>query len=209
MIQRFKKQWLPLVISYLVKNCHIVLMAFLLVLGVLVGGILIRNDSLYDVFDLPKFFQNFIAARNSGGFSSVYVRSFLSSFLFLLGAYCSGFFVYGFIPSVLLPFVKGLGIGAVCGYVYQTFGLKGVAFAMLVVLPPAFLQGFLLMLACKASFRSSLSLAGFLIKGNNLIHPQQVFKAYNISFLILLLFAAGVALLDSILSNIFMGVFGF
>lgn len=208
MIQKWKKQVLQDVLTYVLHNGRWILMLVSLLLGILSGSLFIRNSGTISFVDLSLFFHNFTAARNSASILSIILHSFLSSMLYLFLAYCSGLFVYGIIPAVLLPFIKGLGIGAVCGYLYQVYALKGVAFSMLVVIPAAFLYSLILAIACKEALQFSASIAAFLIKGNNWVNVSLQFKKYNLRFMVLLLFTAGVSIIDGILSRVFIGVFG-
>ncbi len=209
MLKKLKNQWLTNTIAYLSENLRFVCMTASLLLGILIGALLIRNDLLREFTDTSQMLSDFISARTQNSFGVLFAHSFLSSSIYILIAYFLGLFLLGAVPSIVLPAVRGLGIGVVCGYLYATHGLQGVAFSFLIVLPCTFLQCIVFMLACKEAFVFSSCMFKHYFQES--YHPLEsdLLKKYSIRFAVLFLFTALISLPDSLLSNVFIGIFGF
>lgn len=71
--------------------------------------------------------------------------------VFILMAMFLGMSVSGTIIIYMIPFVKGLGIGCVCSYIYSAYAIKGVLYCSLIVFPAALIQLIAIILACSES----------------------------------------------------------
>jgi hypothetical protein len=118
-------------------------------------------------------------------------------------------FVFGFLPLACLPAIRGQGIGLVCAYLYVTYGLKGAAFALLILIPVSFFHSVILLIACNESLSFSCSMASVYILEQPKIGDTMAFKKYNLRYLILLLFSGLASLLDGVLSILLINLFGF
>ena len=115
--------------------------------------------------------------------------------------------MYGYFPCYLLLLIRGMGYGAVCGYLYASMGLKGIAFVLLVLLPPAFIHFAVLLVAACEAFRFSVLLTKNYYLDIMVIQPSAHVKRYHIRFGVLLGFVLLSALLDGVLSYVFFDVF--
>ncbi len=209
MIGRFKKQWLNQVVQYSFHNSRIILMTASLLLGVLIGSLVIRNSAVMQSLSLGDHFNQYVTIRSSANLLVIFSHSFFTTAIYLLLAYVLGLCLYGCIPSVLLPLFRGLGIGAVCGYIYGTYGLKGAAFALLLLLPFTFCYSLILLIGCREALIFSASMFNLYTKRLSSNHVPHSLKKYNIRFLVLLLFHVAVSIPDCLLTRLFINVFGF
>lgn len=98
-----------------------------------------------------------------GYFNQNSCLSFIKSAL-TYTAYNSIFIMFSMILGVcavgrnflsIIPFVKGLGIGAACACMYSAYAFKGVIYSALIIFLPALLELIAIILACSESFLMS------------------------------------------------------
>jgi len=209
MIPRMNRQWINRTTAYLSENIRFVVLSLILLLGILVGALLIRNSLLTDSFDPLTLVSRYIDARSAGGIVGVYFQSFFSSFIYLVILYFSGLFLFGIVPCMLIPWMRGLGIGVICGYLYSVHGMQGAAFSFLIILPCTFLQCVVLLIASKDALRFSVGM--FKHYTHSTYHPLEndIFKRYTIHFCVMTIFTALIAIPDTLLSHVFINIFGF
>lgn len=194
-------------VKYANENRLVVLFFSVFCIGVTFGAFLLPSLFNSD-FNLPLLFERFLALR-SNGFSYILLNSLITYGFPLILLYCFGLFAYGYVPCFLLMFVQGITHGIVCGYTYTTYGLRGVAFVLLIVMPSALLITVIYLIGSKTSFQFSALLSKIFFCDTVLVQPSVHFKRYHYKYLILTAFAIVAALTDSLLSRIFLGVFGF
>ena len=95
-----------------------------------------------------------------------------------------GLCAVGFPFLYTVPFVKGLGIGAMLGYIYSFHGIKGVLYSALTVFPAAAIEFFAINLACNESYQMSLDILS-LIKNKKRDNAEPDMKLYIIRYLII------------------------
>ena len=85
----------------------------------------------------------------------IFASSLLSlSFFSLLIEFVTLSFFGALLIPVLIAF-KGLGIGMTAGYLYLIYGLKGIAFYILILLPGIFVSSIGLIIFAAESFKFS------------------------------------------------------
>ena len=113
--------------------------------------------------------------------------------------------MWGSITIPMLIFFKGLGLGLSSGYIYLTYGFKGILFNLVIVLPGAFLSCLALVISSKESITFSYTL--FLSSLKRRITPN--FKEYFVnvcrSFVIIVI----ASVIDMLFSWWFAGLFKF
>ncbi len=195
------------IIRYAKENKWLVLFVTVFSFGVLFSAFCLKSG-VFVGKDLSLPFSQFIGFRTQS-FLEIFVGCIFSVVFPLFLFYCFGLFVYGYIPCFFLLFVQGMSYGAVSGYIYTTYGLKGVAFVLLVILPPAFCNTLVQFIASQQAFVFSVLLSKNYFRDTVLVQPSNYLKRYHYKFLVLLGFAFAVAFLDGLLSRVFINVFGF
>lgn len=174
-------------------------------LGIFLGTFF-SGKSLLNAFDVNVFFENFLNSRDDSRFVDVFLNTFSSGMVYLLFCYFSGMFALGGISNGLILLLKGTSLGVIMGYSYLVYGLKGVIFSVIIILPSAFITNVTLIYAAKESFIFSLCFFR-LFTDNLLLKPIRTeFKRYcikYIAFIFLILFSA---LVDGLLTKIFFNV---
>ena len=191
------------------KNIIFRIFVTVLFIGIIFGAISGRNanDKLMESLDLI-FLTNF-KVRCSQGALAAFSASFASSFIFLLAVFLLGLSVWGGYIAVFLPFIKGYGYGLSAGYLYCTYGLNGILYNILIILPGAFLCSIIISAACqqalKFSFRQTVFFALSAVSDDIRVRMREYIK----SMLWLFIFSAAASAADMLFSLMFSWIFEF
>ena len=194
---------------YLKQNWRVLLMGLALVLGMCVGALLMRSNAFINVTDIKNMVNQFITQRSTQSFFVTLLYSFSTSLPILLVAYCCGLFAFGAPVAVLLPFYKGLGLGVISGYLYAHFGMQGVAFSTLIVLPSGFFSSLIYLAACREAFLLSTKLFRVFRDGSVHSSMQEEWRCYTKRFALFFILILICAVFDSVMSELFMRFFAF
>ncbi len=197
------------VVAAAMGNWKMILMAFLLVVGVVIGTMVSRNPSSEQLSQLNGLLGGFVSGRSTQSVWGTFLYSLLSTvplvlLTFLLGLCAAGAFL---IP--IIPLFRGLGLGLSLGYLYQTQGLQGIAFSVLIIILPAILSCMAMLLACCESLTYSVMLCGQMLPNSKNVRMWPEFKRYMIRFLAFLALLCIAALVDAIFSAAFTQFFTF
>lgn len=139
---------------------------------------------------------------------SVFLASLASSFWLIVLCFLCGLSVWGFFVAPLIPFVKGIGLGLVTGYLYAVHGWSGFLACLLTVFPGALIFFFALLFAVNHSVHFSRSLFKKLSSGQPVSFSEQV-KKYVFSYCKLFILVLASAGADFIGASCFNGLFSF
>ncbi len=158
----------------------------LYIFGMIYGSLLIKSD-VNSVWSELEFITNeYRAMQIEQSVITTFCNSFFSSFILVLLPYLFGYSSIGQLGTIVIPFFNGLGLGCALGYLYLNFGLKGVGYSALIVIPHSVVALFALMIACRESIKlSNLFFQSFLPKQEKTVNIN-IIKLYNIKFIVLL-----------------------
>ncbi len=196
--QRFQRS----IRKLLYRNEIFVLLTILFFIGILLGACLIRaNRDSWQGF-IGQIVHGFATGRGTQAFSQTLIQSFLGASAFLLAIFLSGFCAVGqpFICLILL--FRGLGYGLTAGGVYSLYGIDGMGYVALMLLPNCILTVLVLLRAGQSAFRFSAGLYGAM-KGS----AQMTARPYCLEFLVLSALLFGAALIDGVCSFFCSGLF--
>ena len=135
-----------------------------------------------------------------------------SSSQMLILTFILEFFALSFWGPILIPFTvffRGLALGLCAGYLYLIYGLKGIAFYLLIMLPGIFVSSIGLLLFSSQTFKFSSKFAKSLFSKES--HPElfSAFKSHiknsRLSFVLFLISA----LIDVCFTAMFVKFFDF
>ena len=156
----------------------IIFLSILLLLGMVLGTISISAVNMDFIYKVDFLFLNDFKERIASSNLEIFTSSLLSlSFFSLLIEFVTlSFFCLLLIP-VLIAF-KGLGIGMTAGYLYLIYGLKGIAFYILILLPGIFVSSIGLIIFAAESFKFSCKFAKKIFPKSDGISIWNEFKNY-------------------------------
>lgn len=175
-------------------------------IGMMYGALLLKEDTGSFLESISTIEKNYLEDRFSQSVIKTLIASFISSFLFLLCSFLSGFSALGQVGAIFSLFLKGLGLGSCMGYLYLGYGLSGIGFSALFLLPAGAISVFALVLSAREAMRLSNLLFLSLVKGRECVLPS-VLKLYFCKHGILLAMIVVSAFLDAVITFLFAGLF--
>lgn len=145
--------------DFIHKNSFFAFLAGIAVMGVLLGVICYCFMSADFLSQISSAQLKFIELRNNKDYGNILMKSFCSSSLFLGSAFVLGFSAISQPVEVLLPMVKGMGLGVTIAQVYVQNGKGGMLTCLLMILPCAVIS----MYALLVGTRESIGLSNILL----------------------------------------------
>ena len=121
---------------------------------------------------------------------------FGSDALFLLAAFLLGLCAAGLPLVLLLPVLRGLGVGAVSGWLYLNHGMSGVGYSILVLFPATIVSMLVMLTYCKESMLMSSDM--LLVATGKSERVESGIRLYCTRYLVLALVSILAAVLDSL-----------
>lgn len=167
--------------------------------GVVYGAVTSAKATEDFLLDMDFLFTTNLQSRLSVGLISSFMAHFASNFIFFAAAVLCGLSPWGI---GVLPFVvafKGFGTGLSAAYLISTYGLKGLGFYFVVVLPGTFIFSLALLFMCSESGQVSLRIARHIFsKAEGAVHISAYVKNYLFRCAYFLLLSAVGALCDMV-----------
>ena len=195
--------------QYLRQNKRFLILLLTMAVGVGLGALFVRWQAREPWLGLGELFSGYLSSRGSQKISQTLSSSFLSSFLLVLSAFCSGLFVFGTPIALLISWFKGFGFGLCSVFLYATYGFQGFAFSALVLVPGAFLSCWAVLLGCREAFSFSAKLLGSFRASPTRWQPREELKRYAFRFSVILGILLFSSLIDGIAAAAFFRFFSF
>lgn len=187
----------------------LILLTALFTAGMAFGAVLVKSSANHEWLEkLLNLLQEYSIMRSSQSLFSTMCNSLFANLLFLAVAFIAGLCAMGLPFLALLPFVRGLGMGAVFGYLYSAKALAGVGYCLLILLPGAILSTATLLIGCREGITMSFDVFS-VINGKKTLDGYHNFRLYCIRFGILLALLACASLADALFAKAFSGFFHF
>ncbi|MGN0610817.1 MAG: stage II sporulation protein M [Ruminiclostridium sp.] len=172
------------------------------VLGAVLGYILCETESGV-ISDASM--HRFLSQRINGGFFGNAASSFIAAVLWCIIPFISGLCAVGQPVGVLIPIIKGIGIGAALAGLISSYGAGGIPAFAAFVLPSAVIGTLICCYQCRMSIGCSAKILSS-IRGNGREAPD-FYKLYLERFLVCCTgcFLLGIA--DAAMSCLLGGIF--
>lgn len=188
-----------------IENIRIYVLSFMFSAGIVIGATCL-NNTITD--DIKLYFESYMVLKSGQGISEIFFNSLISNIIFFLINLFLSFSLIGYPFIIWLPFMKGLGIGAVCGYLYATYKLNGFGYCILTLFPGAIVSTFALISACNKGCEYSKNAYLKAIAGKGQFEKSET-KTFMFTQLIFVCICAISSIIDTIFSFVFLGLFKF
>jgi len=145
------------------------------------------------------------SSRVDGGMLANAFAYFGGDMIFLAIAYVFGLSAGGLPLLLVLPVLRGLGIGVLSGGLYLAHGATGVGYALLVHYPATVISMLIMFSACKESMLMSGDM--LLLLNGKIERAESSLQRYSMCYVVLVLASAIAATVDVITFAVFAGVF--
>ncbi len=196
-------------LNMLAANWQQLLFMFLFILGMAWGCTAVKDSSgtLNSIFQ--SILTGFTASRIEHSFFATLFNSFIPSLAIVLVIFLAGLSPAG-VPVVgAVPVFRGFGLGIISGYLYQTQGLKGIAYCLLTIYPHSILSVTALILCSLEAWRMSFHFISLFRADYGQINFSSELKLYTARFSVFLGIIMFSCIMDAFLSKVFSGFFVF
>ncbi len=197
------------IISFIINHKAYSWLIFSILLGIMFGTISERTASDTVIEGLDSLFLNNFYIRLEQPFYYTFIISLTSSFIFIFILIMLGVCAFGSVFIPIIPFIRGFSMGLVSGYIYSTYGLKGILFYLIVVLPGALISAIAIILEAKESFDFSRLLFLKITSKSSSEKIESNFKIYLLRTGYIFVILAISSITDSLLSILISGHFKF
>lgn len=181
----------------------IMLLLFIFASAMIIGAGTAGKPDTYISSQLSGYITDSFAYCSKSGFFRIFLYSFIINALLILFAFANGFNCVGLPLSVVLPAIKGIGLGLISGTMYTSSGAGAVKYCM-TILPGGIFGVLALILACNESAYMSVDILSLITnRGEN--RNIVSIKRYSVKFLIILL----IAFISSITDGVTLGGIGY
>lgn len=193
-------------VSFLEKNSFFILLIGIMLGGVLIGSLAYCNMNESSIGRISFVAQGFIETRTKQSMLSIFMNSFLSSSAPVLIMFVLGFCAVTQPIELLIPFFRGLGLGASLSQIYEFSGVKGFLIILLLIIPYSIINSFGLIIATREGIRYSNILAAKVFSSANCEGMKSVTKLYCEKFFVIEVIMIIAAVVDCICSFVFAGI---
>ncbi len=187
------------------ENTRIYVLAIMFSSGIIIGALCLKNNII--IFNnLKTYFENYMILKSGQGISEIFLNSMTSNLLFISINIFLSFSLIGYPLIIWIPFLKGLGIGSVCGYLYTTYKLIGFGYCVLTVFPGAIVSTFALISSCSngCEYSKNAYLKSIVGKGQFENGETKIFIIRQVIFICI---CAASSIIDALFSFIFLRFF--
>lgn len=186
------------------QNNSLIFIVCCYIIGILAGVMLFKYKGS-DNFYKEEF--NELIGHLSGGFFYAVLHSFLSQLPYIAAVFLAGSCMVGGIIVPCAVGLRGASYGIIMSYAYYHYGLTGIIFNLLILLPAAVLSAIALILSAREALGFSLALTRLAIPSTKNPEIDKDFKLYCLRQLFVLIFFLVSALTEGLMSVSFIQFF--
>ncbi len=189
------------------SNRQIIILVALFFAGLIFGSFSVKSESSFVSERLVPFYMNYVRAKSTESSLAVFFSSLLMYSTVIIFAYFIGLCAVGIPFVALIPLCTGVFIGSVSGHIYGTYMLRGLGYCGIIIFPSAVIAISAIIFASKESMLMSRNMLNLLSQRHN--QQYEDFKSYSIRFAIYIAISCGAALIDTVMTHLFIGLFNF
>ena len=189
------------------KMISILVLSFLI--GIIIGSISIGCSKLLLFNDIKEMFKENFSAVSENSYLLTFSSSLLSIFIYIIAILLLSLSLWGGMIVPILPLLRGIGVGIAAGCLYLSYGIKGILFYILVLLPGAFLSSIILIIYTKRSMIFTNKLRSKFFPNSSLDKLWPDFRLYIKQTGLTFVYSMIVASMDALLNFFLLRFFKF
>lgn len=189
--------------SFIEKNSFFILIVGLMTGGVLIGALVFCGIDSSSLNKLSFVSTGFVEKRSDVDFLNLFIKTLLSSTAQLFAVFVLGFWAVSQPFELLLPLLKGLGLGASLAQIYAISGAKGFLIILLLIIPYTLVSVFALVIGIKEAVKLSNIFARKAFFDTNTHGMKKITSLYCQKFGILEIIMLTASLLDCLCTFVF------
>lgn len=196
------------IFNYVTLNKLFIILCVLFVVGIAVGSIFFRQGNwLQD--NAESFFNNYIKLHNAPNFFKKLLALFARYLIVLCLIFLSGTSMLGVAVTPFITLWQGIIFGAVSSFMYKTYGLSGIAFNAIIIIPSAIIFTLCCFFAARYAIDFSFTIAKLTFPRSKPASLYISFKDYCCKYLIIIGVSLICAIIDIVLNLLFIKFFNF
>lgn len=196
------------VLNYVTLNKIFILLCSFFILGVFLGSFLTTKNTWISE-NAKAFFENFISIHSNRSFFKKIISCLTKYFFVLIIYFLSGSSIIGIVSTPFLTIWQGIITGSITSFLYTTYGLSGIAFNAIILIPPSAIFVVSCFFAAKFSIEFSLDLIKLTMPKSRPTNLYASFKRFSTNYLILTSISVACCLVEIILNILFLKFFNF
>lgn len=184
-------------------NKLIMILTLVLLISMIFGSVCVDYINLNTIKKLDILFLSDFDSRSNQKGLYTFISSFSSLFLFWIALIMSTLSFWGIIVVPLILIFRSWGLGLTSGYLYLIYGLKGVAFYILVLLPGIFISSVAFILMSANSMKFSLRVSKKFLPNSN---EKPLWDAM-VLYIKRSTYILGILMISSLIDMLFMKIF--
>ena len=185
-------------IKEMFENTRMIFLLILFAVGIIIGAKVINSENVILQEQIKNLLNSFTMKRAGQGVINNFIESLFSVSIFNLVSVFLAFSLIGYPLLIWLPCIKGIGIGAIAGYLYSVYQLTGLGYCILTIFPGAIVSTVALIIACNDSCDYSKNAFMKALRGRGQYEKDET-KIYLIRQAIMI----GVCIVSSIIDSVF------
>lgn len=195
-------------LNYVTQNKILILLCIIYIIGIVVGCIALSDDNWILKF-AKSFLDDYTTLHSSASFFSKFLNCLVRYVSILVLYFLSGASMLGIALTPFITLWIGIFFGTIASRLYALYGIGGIAFNAIIIIPPAVLFILVCFFAAKHSIDFSLMIAKLTLPHSKPINLFISFKNYCSKYLIFLIFILASILLEIFLNLLFLDFFNF
>lgn len=193
--------------GFISNNKTLVVLMISLILGIISGSFLLKNadESTKNYINI-LFLNNFKPEIKISPWS-VFVSSVSSTFIFIIMVFFMGLSAWGFVLIPFIPVLRGLCIGFCEGYLYSSFGMKGLIFHLIVLFPGIILSSLAIILMSKEAMKISYDISSTIFLDEHKKDNRDYLRLYIMRTGCVMIIIVVSSVIDLIFNLLFSGLF--
>ena len=197
------------ILKIILENKLISMLVLFLLIGMITGSICAKFADNDFIDSLDFLFASNIKIRAEQALVDTFISSFTSSFVFTAILILMGLSAWGIFLIPFVPFFRGFGLGLIAGFLYSSYGFKGILFHILVLLPGIFVSSIGIIIESRESLNLSVKIISQLSPHGVLMSNRQNLKIYFMRSGYVFIILALASFIDMIFNSLFVGLFKF
>ena len=165
------------------------------------------KDLVPNFYESKKIVKGKFIKKNSSNFFKITISSFFNSMLFIFLAFSFGGSIFGVFLVPVCVALKGVLYGGVTSFLYSQYGLQGIAFNAVLIIPPAFVFLFAFLFASLEALDFSLTVLKLTFPKSVSTNLYFKFKKYSMKYLVISLIVLLSGIFDALISTNFLTKF--
>lgn len=185
-----------------------IVFAAFFIFGIAFGSAAVGKNEIINTLSADNFLV-YLKVRINQPVYKIFLQAMLNALIVPLCIFLGGTSLVGVALCPAIVLLNGYTYGALAGYLYSEFSLKGIAFNALMLIPSTLIGAVTVIVCGKLAFNFSLILVKSSIPKGQSVNLYNAFQYYCKRFCVALLLIALSAAVDAIMSVAFINFFTF